>query len=828
VDGVIEGISSVLFTSLFFEGVIEYEMISVTTVDSDIFRVSATRVVLNCVEIVGPFELLNVSVVALSATCDELVISKDVSFGPSVVELYSVEIKLAGGDETILYSVEMLSWIVDEIVGKDEVKMMGAVKFSGIEVEDVSLLIVETLYSLLVDVSTTSDEARASSSSVTVGMSVNSLVDLVWLDDWRSFETDGSVEILPPIETEASVDVELKLLGTVKFRVIFSILEIVEVEDASLLVAGKLFLWTLDISRAIVEFTVVTLSCGVDENIVSYPIVLDDFFVKSVKLKYVAFNETVELSFDFFIPDISVKISSPIVDWVSEAVIEDEVTTVDSDIFGVLATNVGLNGAEFVELFELFNVSVVVLSAICVELVISKDVSFGRSVVELYSVEIKLTVGEETILFAVEMLSCVVDEIAGDDEVKMMSAVKFIGVEVEDVSLLIVETLYSLMVDISTTSVETRGSTSSVIVGVSVDSLVDLVWLADWRSFETDGSVEILPPIETEASVDVELKSIGTVKFRVIFSILEIMEVEDAPLFVVGKLFLWMLDVSTATVEFTFVTLLRGVDENIVSLIAPIVLDDFFVKSVKLKYVAFNETIELSFDFFIPDTSVKISSPIVDCIMEGIALVLFTSFISEAVIEDEMVSVTIVDSDIFGVSVTSLVLNAAEFAELFKLFNVLVVAVFPISVELVTTKDVSFGCFMIELYSVEIKLAGGDETILFSVWMLCCVVDEIIGDDEVKMMGAVKFSGIEVEDVSLMIVETLYSLMVDVSTAFVEARGSTASVTVGVSVDSLVDLVWLADWRSFETDGSVEMLPPIETEASVDVELEVVGTVKFR
>jgi hypothetical protein len=296
----------------------------------------------------------------------------------------------------------------------------------------------------------------------------------------------------------------------------------------------------------------------------------------------------------------------------------------------------------------------------------------------------------------------------------------------------------------------------------------------------------MLPPIETEASVDVELKLLGTVKFRVIFSILEIVEVEDASLLVAGELFLWTLDISRATVEFTVVTLSRGIDENIVSY--PIVLDDFFVKSVKLKYVAFNETIELSFDFFIPDTSVKISSPIVDCIMEGIALVLFTSFISEAVIEDEMVSVTTVDSDIFGVSVTSLVLNAAEFAELFKLFNVLVVAVFPISVELVTTKDVSFGCSMIELYSVEIKLAGGDETILFSVGILCCVVDEIIGDDEVKMMGAVKFSGIEVEDVSLMIVETLYSLMVDVSTAFVEARGSTASVTVGVSVVSLVDL----------------------------------------
>jgi hypothetical protein len=77
------------------------------------------------------------------------------------------------------------------------------------------------------------------------------------------------------------------------------------------------------------------------------------------------------------------------------------------------------------------------------------------------------------------MLSCVVDEIVGDDGVKMMGAVKFSGVEVEDVSLLIVETLYSLLVNVSTTSVESSGSTSSVIVGVSVDLLVDLVPLSD-------------------------------------------------------------------------------------------------------------------------------------------------------------------------------------------------------------------------------------------------------------------------------------------------------------------------------------------------------------
>jgi hypothetical protein len=56
-------------------------------------------------------------------------------------------------------------------------------------------------------------------------------------------------------------------------------------------------------------------------------------------------------------------------------------------------------------------------------------------------------------------------------------------------------------------------------------------------------------------------------------------------------------EVSTATVDSTVVTLSSGVDEKIGSLISPIVLDDFFVKSVKLKYVAFNETVELSFDF---------------------------------------------------------------------------------------------------------------------------------------------------------------------------------------------------------------------------------------
>jgi hypothetical protein len=54
-------------------------------------------------------------------------------------------------------------------------------------------------------------------------------------------------------------------------------------------------------------------------------------------------------------------------------------------------------------------------------------------------------------------------------------------------------------------------------------------------------------------------------------------EVEDASLIMVGKLFSWTLDVSTATVDSS-----SGVDENLVSLVNPIVLDEFFVKSVKV------------------------------------------------------------------------------------------------------------------------------------------------------------------------------------------------------------------------------------------------------
>jgi hypothetical protein len=128
-----------------------------------------------------------------------------------------------------------------------------------------------------------------------------------------------------------SVIAEVKMIDVEEFRAIFSTVDLVEikyVEDDSLLLVGKLFLWTLDVSTT-VDSAVVTLSSGANENIGS--------------------------------------LVNPIVDVNADAAIEDElvsVTTSDSDIFGVSATRVVLNGAEVVDLFVLLKISIVALSAI--------------------------------------------------------------------------------------------------------------------------------------------------------------------------------------------------------------------------------------------------------------------------------------------------------------------------------------------------------------------------------------------------------------------------------------------------------------------------------
>jgi hypothetical protein len=104
--------------------------------------------------------------------------------------------------------------------------------------------------------------------------------------------------------------------------------DLVEIKYVSLLVVEILLSWTLDVSTT-VDSAVVTLSSGANENTGS--------------------------------------LVNPIVDVNADAAIEDElvsVTTSDSDIFGVSATKVVLNGAEVVDLFELLKISIVALSAI--------------------------------------------------------------------------------------------------------------------------------------------------------------------------------------------------------------------------------------------------------------------------------------------------------------------------------------------------------------------------------------------------------------------------------------------------------------------------------
>jgi hypothetical protein len=143
-----------------------------------------------------------------------------------------------------------------------------------------------------------------------------------------SLTIGASMTMLLSVIAEVTVDNEVKMIDEEEFRAIFSTVDLVEIKYVSLLVVEILLSWTLDVSTT-VDSAVVTLSSGANENTGS--------------------------------------LVNPIVDVNADAAIEDElvsVTTSDSDIFGVSATKVVLNGAEVVDLFELLKISIVALSAI--------------------------------------------------------------------------------------------------------------------------------------------------------------------------------------------------------------------------------------------------------------------------------------------------------------------------------------------------------------------------------------------------------------------------------------------------------------------------------
>jgi hypothetical protein len=328
--------------------------------------------------------------------------------------------------------------------------------------------------------------------------------------------------------------------------------------------------------------------------------------------------------------------------------------------------------------------------------------------------------------------------------------------------------------------------------------------------------VEMLPPIETEALVDVDLKLKGTVIFRVIFSVLEIMEVEDASLLVVGKLFLWTLDVSTATVEYTVVTLSRCVDENIGSLINPVLLDDFFVET---------------------DISVTISSPVVDGVIEGILLVLFTSTKSEIVIDDKVLSFNALkvspnDVDVVNVSELLLVVLYPICAELTAVLNVTVFGVFALVLTLGDSEFVTRAEWIFDgvtdsiVFDSVTKLPTEIEKFLFMSiksfrvkdWVALRVSSigaENLVDDAVTIVGAVGFRVLfSIKgDVSLIMIGVLYLVLLDVS-AVAMISSVITSVNVERDVYPLVNRIGLDDFfvkpdicvtvLLFVTDDAVE------------------------
>jgi hypothetical protein len=283
------------------------------------------------------------------------------------------------------------------------------------------------------------------------------------------------------------------------------------------------------------------------------------------------------------------------------------------------------------------------------------------------------------------------------------------------------------------------------------------------------------------------------------------MEVEDSSLLVVGKLFLWTLDVSTPTVEFTVITLSRGVDENIGSLINPIVFDDLFVK---------------------PDISVTISSPVVDGVIEGILLVLFTSTKSEIVIDDKVLSFNALkvspnDVDVVNVSELLLVVLYPICAELTAVLNVTVFGVFALVLTLGDSEFVTRAEWIFDgvtdsiVFDSVTKLPTEIEKFLFMSiksfrvkdWVALRVSSigaENLVDDAVTIVGAVGFRVLfSIKgDVSLIMIGVLYLVLLDVS-AVAMISSVITSVNVERDVYPLVNRIGL-DVLLFVTDDAVE------------------------
>jgi hypothetical protein len=230
--------------------------------------------------------------------------------------------------------------------------------------------------------------------------------------------------------------------------------------------------------------------------------------------------------------------------------------------------------------------------------------------------------------------------------------------------------------------------------------------------------------------------------------------------------------------------------------------------------------------FFIPDISVTISSPVVDGVIEGIPLVLFTSTKSEIVIDDKVLSFNALkvspnDVDVVEVSELLLVVLYPICAELTAVLNVTVFGVFALVLTLGDSEFVTRAEWIFDgvtdsiVFDSVTKLPTEIEKFLFmsiksfgvkdwvALWVSSIGAENLV-DDAVTIVGAVGFRVLfSIKgDVSLIMIGVLYLVLLDVS-AVAMISSVITSVNVERDVYPLVNRIGL-DVLLFVTDDAVE------------------------
>jgi hypothetical protein len=370
----------------------------------------------------------------------------------------------------------------------------------------------------------------------------------------------------------------------------------------------------------------------------------------------------------FFIPDISVTISSPVVDGVIEGIplvlftsTKSEIV-IDDKVLSFNALKVSPNDVDVVEVSELL---LVVLYPICAELTAVLNVTvFGVFA-------LVLTLGDSEFVTRAEWIfDGVTDSIVFDSVTKLPTEIeKFLFMSIKS-------------------------------FGVK-----------DWVALRVSS-------IGAENLVDDAVTIVGAVGFRVLFSIKG-----DVSLIMIGVLYLVLLDVSAVAMISSVITSVN-VERDVYPLVNRIGLDDFFVKPLKVDSFLLNMPLKLSFDLlYLPDICVTVLLFVTDDAVEGNSLVLLISPSCEIVVDHEIVLFKAVNSGTLGVFTSTIELDGTEVVELSEL-KFLSVLFLPIHVELanVLVVDVSVTPLIIKDSDLESNEKTRCDGVTDSTELVACVV----------------------------------------------------------------------------------------------------------